>query len=356
MAKLGIVWPVDAVSGPARGEGVAKGPTEPTPCPPVVRLMDCYGERGFAPDVLVFGDSTSLFVSHLDLRRRNLLKMETGGLAPLRTCTLAHAQYCAPVHAALLAALAALPRRPRVILLPVNVRQFGPQWAANPNLQFTSLIAAARGFAIKPSGGVPITGNFFRGLSRVDAPHPDETDLWEQYMDAVVTFPDGERTMREFASLIASKVTDERSLEERIRAIFAVHYLFPLALETNARLQALAEAVSTATGLGIDVVAHVTPVNHETGTRLLGDIFTAALNEHLATIERTCAQAARAPGTVHFVDTSQVLRSGEFFSTYEVLGHINEWGRAVYAPHLVRAGRDAATQKTPSGVGRVRTE
>jgi hypothetical protein len=315
---------------------MGRGPAHAAPCPPLVALHDTFSTSGSGADVLLFGDSTSVLVSPFDLSLRSLGELVRRRLRPTRSCVVAALGYHSDVYAALLRAVRVMPQHPALVVLPVNVRQFGPEWSLNPSQQFTDVIAAADAYAADPSRPIAVVEPAMRGnLLRGDA----ASEAWLRFLAAPVDYPGREeRTVGDFVDAV-SRGHDDGNRDEWFRMIWSFHFLFPLDVHAP-RFESLRAAVQSATAMGADVLVYVTPANHEAGLRLLGPAFDEALGTKVAAVRASVTAAVAGPGGADLLDWSRTLSPSDFFIDDEVLSHLNEFGRDRLADLLVEAIRE----------------
>src|SRR4051794_32676997 len=96
--------------GPPSLDEMGRGPRVPAPCPPLAMLLEAYGEAGSAPEILLFGDSTSVLVSPWDLSRQTLATMVSRRMRPRRTLSIAGVAYHPGVYSSLTGALVKMPK------------------------------------------------------------------------------------------------------------------------------------------------------------------------------------------------------------------------------------------------------
>jgi len=321
------------LEGTRRVSYLDDGPGVVGPSFPLSTLAEAFGGDSEPPDVLLFADSTTLLVSRFDVSRRTLLEMVLRGLSPFRVCVVGHIAYHGAVQEALLHVVAALPAHPRVVAMPVSIRQPNVQWAANPIFQFTELIEAASSFAADPASPVPDVAAFPRGDLTRGGTHADPEE-WERFRAAPVSFPgQPESTVGHFLDLIKAPPDDDVDARlERARSIFAYHYAVG---SDDVRLRGLSQAVRIANGIGAKVVAHLTPINYQAGHRLLGASFDEAVSCATELVASACRNAA-APGGLVLEDLTHLLPSTEFFYDTDPTEHFDEFGRRKVAKILVR--------------------
>jgi hypothetical protein len=322
--------------------------SDPAPALPLVTLAEAFSGRTPPPDVLLFGDSTSLLVSRFDVWRQPLFEMLVRRFRPLRTCVVAHIGWHGSVQAALLRAVAALPCQPKVVFLPMSLRQTTPQWAANPYFQFEGLIDAANVVALYPTADIPAVAPFPRGA--VTEPGPDiDAAEWEKFrsvpvdMAALDMASTGARTVGDVIDLIGVVPEGEAALRERARTVFAYHWLPG---DDPKRLEELGEALRIAEGFGARVVGQLTPFNYETGRQLLGDAFDRVASDFVSTTTRVCMEAMANSEHLFLEDLSHLLPAKEFFYVNDPTEHYGEVGRAAVARHMAKVVRRAAAARS----------
>lgn len=318
--------------------------TDAAPPPALLTLAEAFSGRNPPPDVLLFGDSTSLLVSRFDVWRQPLIHTLVKQFSPLRTCVVAHIGWHGAVQAALLRAVAALPCQPRVVMLPISLRQTFPQWAANPYFQFRGLIDAADAFASEPKRPIRAVAPHPRGPVTEAGPDIDPGD-WERFRSVALDMSKldmaatGPRTVGEAIDLFATRPADGSAPETRMRAVFAYHWVPGDDME---RLVQLGEAVKTAEGFGARVVGQMTPANYEAGHNLLGPAFDRVFSDCASMTAKVCTDAISDPENLLLEDLSRLLPAKEFFYPTDPTEHFGEVGRAAVARRMARVVRRAA--------------
>jgi hypothetical protein len=139
------------------------------------------------------------------------------------------------------------------------------------------------------------------------------------------------RTIGDFKAVIAAgPVTDEDRLR-RAREIFVYHYTHRLRPD-NERLAALRRCLGLASGLAERVVLYATPINHEAGTRCVGDRFRGIVRANIAVLQ----DAAKDSG-FELLDWSEMLAESAFFHEDLATEHLNETGRSRLAERIASA-------------------
>ena len=292
-----------------------------------MRLLRAYGPSGKAPAVLYFGDSTSRVVHWEDWSKKSLAATVRAQLAGGGMCEVTQVGYHVGVYRALVDALAVMPRRPRCVVVPLNVRSFSPSWAGNPNFRFREIIEAAESYAADPGAGIAVVPPLPRDIA-YSRTCPDQ-DAWRQFLDMPVTYPDSAmHRVGDFVAVIAGAPGSDGD-RRRLETIFTFHYRFELRPD-EPRLHDVGALFSRAAELGCRVVAYIPPLNWEAGCELLG----ASFAEDIARTARTIAEATGSPD-VH--DWSMLLPGDCFFHKFEATGHLNENGRRQLARRIATA-------------------
>jgi hypothetical protein len=232
---------------------------------------------------------------------------------------ITHSAYHMKIYYSMLATLQKMDRRPGLVVLPVNLRSFSPQWDFEPSWQFEEEIRALRNFA-----GIPQEQESSLGIS------PNGSGTGEQYerFDALaVDYPFSPfKRIGEFRLLISAKPATKMQADFRMQQIFVFHYLHPL-LPDHPKVTFLKRIIALLKDMDIALLAYVTPVNYQGGERYLGEQFTTLLRANVQTI-RGCFLPHPDAKNLCFLDLSELLTSDYFFHLDEPSEHLNERGRA----------------------------
>ncbi len=294
----------------------------------MLRLIAWYDNPIASPATLIFGDSVVERVSRDDDDQRTLGQMLVDRLAgETNAVYLSHSAYHPEVHYYLLRAIVTRMRaRPKVLVVPVNLRCFSPQWMYEPQWQFLEEIDVLKRFI----DGQP--------LGRVR----DIRNLEERRRHAharSVQYPLSElRRVEDFKAVIAVQPDVPDFAFERKRTIFIFHYLHSLTSE-NPRLRSLVQLTALAQDVGIRLYLYSTPINFQAGERYVGKGFSDTLMEQTALIKASVSQYP-----VTFDDFTLALSSAYFFDADLATEHLNQSGRLwlsdQVASHVVSAAID----------------
>ena len=95
--------------------------------------------RGWGKPVLYLGDSTIERIAHQDDDRRAITEMLDAHLGG-GVLGVSHSAYHPTMYKWLSRLFEVLPGKPRLVIIPVNLRSFSPVWEYHPEYQFTEEI------------------------------------------------------------------------------------------------------------------------------------------------------------------------------------------------------------------------
>ncbi|MBN8656073.1 MAG: hypothetical protein J0M11_10075 [Anaerolineae bacterium] len=295
------------------------------PYPELVKLLEAFNNKVSAPDILFLGDSVLLRVSRDDTDTDTLDRMLSKKLnGRFSLLSIAHTAYHMQVYKSLIEVLDKTKRRPKVVILPINLRSFSPQWDFYPAWQFRDEVRAVERYLSNPPceiatvGEVPVTAYLLRLFDAIPVKYP---------------FTEFNR-IGQFRNMIASKPKNEDQKNYRLRQIFIYHYMHPLA-DDHPKIKTLEECVHILSVLRIPIVLYVTPINWEAGRKYVGQEFIEAVKSNVSMISNSLS-LHQTDNNVRFEDFSTLLEAGCFFSDDNATEHLNQQGRARLAGEIVK--------------------
>lgn len=282
--------------------------------PELKRLIQCYDtSSAHVPSVLYLGDSVVERVSRNDLDTRHLGQMVVDNLCQIQsTVCISHSAYQIEVFNAFVYALARTRYRPQIVVLPINLRSFSPQWDLNPEWQFTEELQRIEEFIGNSSVKLPRIGK--RTLSV------------EEFEATAVSYPHTSFTsVRQFRQLIKASAESDAQKVFRWQQIFVFHYLHPLSL-SHPKLRLIQDTLVQLGELNIRTLLYVTPINYQAGEKLIGIDFTNSIQRQVSLVGEQIVAAQHADAA-RFLDLSTMLGSDCFFHEYDSTEHLNERGR-----------------------------
>ena len=292
----------------------------------LLEAFDQQNER--AADILYFGDSVIQRISKYDEDIQTLGEMVAKRFEPIyKTCVIAHSAYTPKIFLSLSRVLKITHKRPKLIILPVNLRSLSPQWDHYPSWQFKREILAIRKFyknqlrkvpRLIPSDQLPLS---HRKISK--------------FMNRKVNYPFTKfNQINQFIELIKSKPNEPLEIRQRWRIIFIYHYLNILR-HNHHQLRSLKKLIELLFKMNVFTVIYLTPINYQAGVRLIGEEFTRIVSKNIAVIKQVITKdhenqssniVLKKPGLL-FVDWSMTLSDSFFFHENEATEHLNESGR-----------------------------
>lgn len=292
----------------------------PNPYPELAKLVANYDSRRKAPEILYLGDSVLERISWNDRDKRTLDRMVAGRLAGRkRLLCISHSAYHLKVYHHLLQVLKCTHQKPELVILPINMRSFSPQWDLNPAWQFDEEVDALKKYVETPGREIPI-------LKRTT----DSVPLSEAEKMTEVNYPfTNLNHLGEFHDLIKNSPSTEDEKRYRKKQIYIFHYLHPLS-PTNLKALFLTRITGLLRELNIDLLVYVTPINYQGGARYVGNGFVDLIHANVDVVRGFLAPFS-GQGAVHFLDLSEALSSEYFFHMDEATEHLNQYGRAQLA-------------------------
>jgi hypothetical protein len=310
---------------------------KPYPYEPLERMVEAFQQPGGDERVLYFGDSVVERVSREDVDTTPLGQAVADRLRPNHTtCVVSHTGYRPGIYLALSRVLASLPKKPWLVILPINVRCFSPQWDWNPRFELDREITAINRYPrdpqkkmirLVPTDKMPV--GFWK---------------WQAFLRWQVRYPfSSSHRIKYFVNVIAKQPKDSSAADFRLRQIFIFHYLHPL--EANHRqLKYLQTLLRFLCELGIPVLSYLTPINYQAGARYVGEDFKALVSENVGKVlQQMAGNSLTAVSDNVFkgpkltvANWTFLLTENFFFHRNESTEHLNASGRNKLSDSIVR--------------------
>jgi hypothetical protein len=296
----------------------------------LTKILRFYGVRGSSPDVLFFGDSVLERISKFDKNTKTLDQMVTGYLDDqISMGCVSHTGYHIGVYYQFTRLLQYLTNKPKIVVFPINMRSFSPQWDINPKHRCTEHIR-------KIEKCIGKFGNSINEcLHGIDKKISENDFLNSRVFYAGTSF----QYIKEFENIIRAKPEHRDEIIFRRKHIFIYHYMHKLE-PTHQKLLLLRDLIQLLKDMQIVTIIYIAPINFKAGLKYVGDDFMrvfssnlqvvydclgctsqSALNNSIFVEERSCV----------FGDYSQSLGSEYFFNEDDPTEHLNETGRTFMA-------------------------
>lgn len=284
-----------------------------TPFPLLSSLVAAYRGAGSCP-VLIFGDSVMERVSKFDEDQRSLGEIiaEIGDVR----CHIASRSALNPTLVlALLRAMRNL-QRPRVVVIPVNMRCFSPQWDLNPAWALHQELGAIEAWISNPDAAIASIADIRKS-----------PDLYTAFEQTPVSYElSSYTTVGEFRASVADLA--EANEHERRRQIFVFHYTHVL-VGAHRKLIDLKAALSICRSMGCEPLVYITPLNVDAGVRACGARFSEIVAENIATLRGQLSSLAT------LIDWSTEMPPNAFFKQDLATEHLEFAGRSKLAELVV---------------------
>jgi hypothetical protein len=298
----------------------------PRPYPKLMELVRTFDQSRTPPQVLYLGDSVVERVAHEDTDRRPLNQMVLDALRKNYTgLSISYSAYNPQVFYYLLAALERMKHKPKIVILPINMRCFSPQWDMQPQWQHEEEIQILEKYIENPQGRIgSVTDRSMRIIS------PSQFDLFNETR---VNYPlSSLNRIGQFIKLIESKPITQEEAAWRRQQIFIFHYTHPLATD-HRRLVALINIFTLLARMDVKTFAYITPINREAGERYVGPEFR---NQVKANVDMLSNQVLKHvnPAIQTLRDYSFRCPARAFFQDNLATEHLNQLGR-LELTHLI---------------------
>lgn len=261
-------------------------------------------------DIIYFGDSV-VFWSPPEEGGNTIIGDLLQDLMPnLKIETIYHAAYHMDIYLKFCEYIINDEHRPKIIILPINIRSFSPQWDMNPGFQFEKekIFLSHRNYLFR---------SFYKPLSIFKMFSPE------------VTQRDYENTPVFEGDILIGRVKDfsnpEYNIwsEEKMKGIIKFSYLYPLSVE-HRKIKSMLMIARLLKKNNIEAVFYIVPVDYQSAEEYLGRRFYEEIAKKTTLIKSVLAKEG-----IDVLDLSFKIEKGLFY--WKDYKYINE--------HLVREGK-----------------
>lgn len=277
------------------------------------------------PDILYLGDSTVLRVANEDADKRTIGEMLAGDIkGKAHVLEISHGAYHMEIFFHILNTLNVTRHRPKLIILPINIRSFSPQWHMQPKWQFKEEIS----LLIRYYSGCGLK-KYYRRLKNQN-----------DHESIPVQFPLSDmRTIGEFEKLRLNKNNPNVSQDNRRKELFIYFYLFQIP-NNHPRLLKIKDIINLTGNLQSKILFYITPINIQAAIRNVGEEFSHYFSNNIDTVknfiikQNGCFLNDKETANHNFksdsavcVDYSRSLGSDYFFHSESIDEHLKQKGR-----------------------------
>jgi hypothetical protein len=204
--------------------------------------------------------------------------------------------------------------RPKVIIVPINMRSFSPEWDRNPNYQFE-----------EEKNCLAYDSFLFRLFYRAFQVFKlnDRKISWEDYEKTPVydgKIPAG--SVKDYINI--TKDPDNENMKKKL-----LFFYMSSLLDNHRKIVSLKKIAKLYKNTDTKVIFYITPIDYLTGVKYLGSRFKEQLEENVSVIKSALLKEGY-PVT----DMSVSLDSDAFSWNYWPNEHLNEKGRSFLAAAL----------------------
>ena len=298
---------------------------ERQPSSAFAHLFKSYHVGATPPKLLLLGDSVAERVSWNDYDDRTLAEIVVQNLRGITdVAVVSYGGFTLEVFYYLMLALEKMKHKPDLIVLPINMRNFSPQWDLEPMWQFLPEIEEIKRFIANPSLRSPVGRAQRETIS---------TAVFNSFDATPVKFTLSPfNRIAQFRLLINSTPATEEQRRFRLQQIFVFHYTNKLAMG-HRKLNALENILELLKIMRLPFFAYITPLNVDAGERFVGPEFSVALRENVQIVTDLVYKYLTGSRSV-FKNWSETMHSEYFFHADNATEHLNEAGRIILAESI----------------------
>lgn len=293
-------------------------------CLPNHKLFNIINNRTKQINLLVYGDSVSERVSNSDTNKKKLFEMIHHKIGnDISYYHITHSAYYADIYNLYIRYILSLDIKIDEIIVPINLRNFSPQWDYNPIYQCMSHISALK--LLLENKNIAIRDEQNNSLKTVN-------DFFESEVNYIGS---PYKYIHNFQNIVMSAPKTENDKIERKKIIFTYHYMNKID-QYHHKFKPFEDMVELCNKNKIKLFLYLTPINYEGGVKFVGKSFSDNLRSNAATVCNQILKSVKADlGALTIKDFSMLLTSDFFFNREETTEHLNENGRILLAENII---------------------
>lgn len=274
--------------------------------PPALTFLDTYLEK--QADIIYFGDSTIRTFNVLDKDKKSTSEMLQEMLPDYFIGSIDQGAYNMDIYLAYCRYIDRRNIRPRIIIIPINMRSFSPEWDMKPEYQFESenVLLTSDNFLLRA---------FFKPLA-VFKTFNLTTITREQYLNTPVFN----------GNIMAGRVRNfdndsyQTYSEQNMKNQIIFYYMYPLH-EDYRKAKSMMGIVKILKSRNMKVIFYVTPLDYERGEKYVGRLFRKRVGDNIQILRKLLKEEE-----IELLDISFALRTPLF--DHETHIYINEHMKA----------------------------
>ena len=282
-------------------------------------------------DILYFGDSITFFSAPGD-KIPNSMQGILGRLLHTKIFAIANAAFDMVVYYDICKHLFNEGYRPKIVIVPINIRSFGLEWDKNPSWQF---MRKRKIWMLQDS----LILHFFKPLSVFKYDQPPLTKMAYENLGVF----DGDRLVgrvRDFEVFSTTSINDEMR-----KKLIIFRYFYPLSSD-HPKIKVLQELADLLKSQGIKGIFYITPVDYQTGEYYMGNKFSEQIKEKVQIIKEALAKRDTEVLDFSFFLSAKFFNSSPSTDSF-MTEHLKFEGRASVVAYLLRAMIEAQDLNIP---------
>ena len=282
-------------------------------------------------DIFLFGDSVINWYDKKDTCKDSIASMISKKLDSYTLTAITHPSYHMDVYAAYAHYIATQSKRPKLVIISINMRSFSPSWDLNPGMQFESIVR------MLTYGNIFLVRMVYRPLQVF------KLNLFKQ--DNEITEHDFANTPVYNGPVKVGLVKDfigarfAKYSEENMRKKIIFYYMNTITVR-HRKFQSMLDIVNAFKLKDIPVLFYITPVDYQTGEKYFPGTFKKHVEKNARGITRAFISR-----NIPILDLSLALGTDHFTWDMYPNEHLNEKGRMFVADQLVNTIQATLEQK-----------
>jgi hypothetical protein len=280
------------------------------------------------PQILYLGDSSLFTAAESDTDKRSIPKLLQEQLPDFTIGSLHEAAFNMDMFMRILRYIQQDDYRPRLLILPINLRTYSPLWQYRPEWQFVAL-------KLDLEHDSTLFRSFYEPLAVFKALKMQPVSMSAFHEEVTKTLKDSYRVLKReddippgFGPGGVPRLDDAQR--------FAVTYAYPLS-RTHPQMMALEQIIDLAHDMDLALFFYITPIDVRTGEELHGAQFNGAqfnvvLQQNLALIETVLSQKGETA-----LDLHNLISDAKFGHVHDAfLEHYPAKGRKTIAEAIAK--------------------
>ncbi|MEE9604738.1 MAG: hypothetical protein V3V70_04125 [Candidatus Scalindua sp.] len=305
------------------------------PCLNIIRSMT--KKENPCLDVLIIGDSVMSVVSTKDNNKTNLFEMlltKLKSYEDLKVDGIYHTGFHFGTFYLILHLFNFFNKLPSLVVLPINIRSFLPQWDKHPDYHKDPICEIY---------------NFLRS-SDYDFGNTygiEKPTTYDDYITTKENYPFlSIKSNGEFLAWVDRKTGDQKEYFERYRQIFIWHHLASID-DKNRKYLFLKQIIELLTQNGVKLYCYITPINYLKAEEFVGIDFKYYFEKNISIIKQLFLNKEKT-NLCFFNDFSRLLKPSYFIHENESAEHLNIRGRRNLTDMVLKNVKELIKTKTKS--------